>query len=1152
MQIKLLHLIIMVSKNIMYGLLIQVFLYSILVADDLKAQVKTIKDIYIQMESGNYHLRNVFLEIEKRTELKFVYPDRIVESQHLIRITSRKQTVYDLLSNISKEAKLQFKQVNEVVYVGDAADKLPADTGIIIQTRNVTGRVISQEDGQGLPGVNVIEKGTRNGTVSNIQGDYSLNVMDGATLVFSSVGYVSEEVGVGNNSVINLSMVPDIQQLQELVVVGYGTLKKSDLTSSVSTIPVEDALTPTTASVSNLIQGRASGINVSQPTAQPGGGVSIRIRGASSAPLYVIDGVPIANNASLDPGLGGTGYGGGVNRDYLATINPADIENITILKDASSTAIYGSAAANGVILITTKRGKEGDASFSYSGSYSIQSQKPYYPVMDATTFMEQHNRMWFDRYLFNNKLAPYGPNQYSTGFTPRFSQTDIANAGRGTDWLDLVTRQGAIQQHNVSLSGGSNKVRTFTSFNYYDHQGVVKNSDFTRYTGRLNVDYASTSWLRLGTGISYTGTNARNTSTAGADGPETFNQILAAMQFPPNVAYDAETFDIALKSPFDPQLSNPVSFLRHQDLSNSSRIFVTPNLEVNILPDLRFKVQTGYDATSFARNFYLPREVQSLLAPEGLANNRLNRNYNLSNEGFFTYDLNIGTAHSINVVAGAGYYKSGSDGFGVDTYTFFTDAFGFNNIGIATNKDRTNPYSFKYENTKLSQFTRVNYNLHDKYLIALTARRDGSSTFAEGKKYGIFPGASIAWKMEEEEFMKNINAISQLKIRMGYGETGNERIVGNYPLTLYSTNYDFRYVQNGVTYPGVALSQVGNPNITWQTDIMANVGLDFGFLQDRFYGTVDVYRKTLRDLLQFDPLPMNAPIGSIANNVGAHQAQGIDFNLTSRILTGNFKWTNDFNVSHVKVNWLERNPKQPLNPWQSEKDEIDAYFGWKTDGIIKSASEIPSHMPNAQVGNMKFVDISGPDGTPDGVLDRYDVVRLGNWNPRWNFGMSNRFSFMNFDLNVFVYGKAGNKRFDGYTGNNRWSSYYAWDRIGGGSAGNRIYNSAVFVKDIWTHDNPNGTHPGVADNPYAGNNPAGNTDFYLMDNSFIRIKNVELGYQIPASALQRTGFFKSIRAYVNVDNLGVITNWRGLDPEITEVNPYPQVLSTSFGLNVSF
>jgi TonB-dependent starch-binding outer membrane protein SusC len=1156
MKVLLLKKNLVMSRYFVFGIILQLATISVLLAStEIITQQKNINDIYLSIQVQNASLEETFNQIEQATGLSFAYNHDNLNNHDKINLQATNQSLDKILESVSQQANLEFKIINENIHVGK---KRESDKEIInnikdanIQTRTVTGKVTSMDEPNGLPGVTVIEKGTGNGTVTDVQGNYSINVSEGATLVFSSVGFLTEEVLVGNQAVINVLLIMDIRLLQEMVVVGYGTMRKSDLTSSVSVVAVEDALMPTTASVSNLIQGRASGVNVSQVNAQPGANVNIRIRGATSAPLYVIDGVPIANNASRDPGLGGTGYGGGVDRDYLSTINPADIESITILKDASSTAIYGSAAANGVVLITTKRGKEGDTRISYSGNYSVQSLKPYFPVMDGATFMEQHNRLYFDRYLYNNNFAPYGPENYTTGFTPKFSPSEIADVGRGTDWFDLVTREGAIQQHNVSVIGGTDKVKTFASFNYFDHTGVVKNSDFTRYTGRLNIDYISSSWLKLGTGLSYTGSNASNTSTSGADGPETFNQILAAMQFPSNVKYDPENFDYSMKSPYDPQLSNPVSFLRHQDISNSSRIFVTPNLEISLLPDLKFKVQTGYDATSFERNFYLPREVKSLMAPEGLANKRLNKNYNFSNEAFFTYDVNVAELHAFNIVAGAGYYKAGSDGFGVDTYGFFTDAFGFNNIGVAANQDRTGYYSFKYENTKLSQFARVNYSLNDKYLIALTARRDGSSTFAEGRKYGFFPGASIAWKMEEEGFIQSIDAISQLKVRMGYGVTGNEAIVGNYPLTLYGTNWDFRYAQNGVTYNGVSLNQVGNPLITWQTDIMATVGLDFGFSQDRFYGSVDLFRKTLKDLLQFDPLPANAPIGSIANNVGAHQAQGMDFNLTSRILTGDFKWTNDFNVSHVIVNWLERNPKQTLSPWQSEKDEVGAIFGWKTAGIIKDASDIPSYMPDAKVGNMKFVDISGPDGIPDGVLDANDVVYLGNWNPRWTFGMSNKFEYRNIDLNVFVYAKTGNKRFDGYTGNNRFNNYYSWDRTAGGSAGNRIYNSAPFVKDIWTHDNPDGIHPGVADNPYSGDNPAGNTDFYLMDNSFIRIKNIELGYQIPARVLQISGI-RSIRVYANIDNVAVFTKWKGLDPEITEINPYPQVLSTSFGLNVNF
>ena len=1017
----------------------------------------------------------------------------------------------------------------------------------------ISGRVTDLSTNEPLPGVNILAKGTAKGTVSDVDGNYRLTLDDEVTtLVFSSIGYEMVEEEINGRSVINLSLSPDIQSLSEVVVVGYGQVAKEDLTGSVSVVDVEEAQLPTTTSVSGLMQGRVSGVSLSSASAQPGAALDIQVRGSANPPLIVVDGVPLASSPAMDPGVSGAGFQGGVNRDFLSTLNPADIESINILKDAGATAIYGSAAANGVVLITTKRGKVGQASVSYAHTYSIQNHKPYYPLLDATGFMQQANRLSFERHLYNNDLAPYSTVDYTDGYTAPFSNEDIAGAGQGTDWLDLVLRTGNIQEHNFSISGGSEKVKTFASFNYFKNKGILENSDFTRYTARINTDYEATPWLKIGLGLAYTRTNANNSSTSFASGPESFNQVLSALQFPPNVAYNPNSFDIATKSPYDPQLNNPVSFLSISDESLSSRIFATPQLELTITPKLSFNVQAGYDGTSFERYFFMPGSIENLLAPNGLSNSGLNKNYNISSEEYLSYDTKIGSSQTLNVVLGVGYYQSGSNGFGASAYEFFTDAFGSDNIGIATNREQTGVYSFRNENTKLSQFVRLNYSLYDKYLVSLTARRDGSSTFAENNKFGVFPGVSVAWKMEEEAFIKNINSISQLKLRVGYGATGNENLVGNFPLTLYASDYNFRIARGGNTINGVSLFQLGNPNITWQTDVMTNIGLDFGFAEDRFFGTLDVYRKTMNDLLSFDPLPANSPIGQLANNVGSMRSQGFDFNFTSRILTGALRWTNDVNVSWVKVNWRERNPKQPLNPWQSETDEVSAIFGWQTDGLIRSTDDIPEYMPEATVGNIKYVDISGPDGTPDGVLDANDVVKLGNGLPRWNIGMNNQLNYKNFDLSVFIYGQLDQERMDGFSGNNRFNNYYSWDRIAGGNNANRFYNGSTFVQDIWTSDNPNGLYPGVADDIYAGDNPTGLNDYYLLDASFLRIKNIMLGYQLPQKVVGRTNFIRSLRVFASVDNVALITNWRGLDPEINEVNPYPQVLTTSFGLNVTF
>ncbi|MBN1463877.1 MAG: TonB-dependent receptor [Paludibacteraceae bacterium] len=519
---------------------------------------------------------------------------------------------------------------------------------------------------------------------------------------------------------------------------------------------------------------------------------------------------------------------------------------------------------------------------------------------------------------------------------------------------------------------------------------------------------------------------------------------------------------------------------------------------------------------------------------------RLNKNYSFSSEEFFSYNTEFAGIHYLNVVAGFGYYKSGSDGFDVNAQGYFTDAMGYDNIGIASQIEKTGLWSYRKENTKVSQFARLNYSLSDKYIVTVTLRRDGSSSFAEGKKYGIFPGFAFAWKMGDENFIKNLGVISDLKLRIGYGTTGNASIGGALASTLYANQFPVN--MNGVRVPGVAMTQIGNPNITWETSIMSNAGIDFGFLNNRFTGTIDVYNKTTKDLLDYNVLPFNGSITSIADNVGSTRAIGFDFNLTSRILTGAFKWTNDFNVSKSTVNWVSRNPMQPLNPWVGEKDELSAIYGWKTDGIIKNLSEVPAYMPGAFPGNIKYVDENG-----DGILDANDVVNLGSYNQKWNLGMTNTFSFMNLDLSVFMYAKLGGMRYDGY------GSFYGGGTVGGNTAEKtNIYNSLATVKEAWTNDNPDGTQPGLADNMYSSKNPTSTTNFNLLDASFLRIKNVTLGYTLPANILAKSKFLKSVRIYAEMDNLKIYTKWRGLDPEINEANPYPMATTTSFGVHVNF
>ncbi|UCH14567.1 MAG: TonB-dependent receptor [Bacteroidales bacterium] len=1034
---------------------------------------------------------------------------------------------------------------------------------LLSQQVEITGKVVG-EDGTGMPGVNVVIKGTTTGTVTDVEGNYIITVPDAESILqFSYIGYLSEEITVGNQTTIDISLVPDIARLEEVVVVGYGTIPRSDITGAVSSVRAEDLPVSTAVSIDNLLQGKAAGLNLRVFSAQPGGKVDVNIRGAISpngdnAPLYVIDGIPITDNDRIEWGIhdDDLGYYGGIERSPLNTINPADIESIDILKDASATAIYGSSAANGVILITTKKGKAGKARVEYRGSYTIQKPKDYFDYLNATEFMEQHNRLSLEKHLFDYRIDPYGTTPADV-FTPRFTQEEIDTIGEGTDWLDFLLRDGSIQEHNISVSGGSESTVVYASFNYYDNQAILKNSDFIRYSGRINLDQKVSERINFKLNLNLSQINSDNVSTgSNSGGLEKYNMLQAAYSFAPTVDVFDEEGNYTYS--YDRQIMNPAAFLIVKDKIRTTRLDIIPSIEVKIIEDLSLNLIGGLDRQTSNRNFYLPVKAQRYNLPDGMAQLANNRTDNLSSEAYLTYNKAFANSN-ITVVAGAGYYKTLNDGFFLVGRDFFTDAFEENNVQIASNKETSRLDSHKSERTKISQFFRINYSLKDKYIISLVGRRDGSSIFAEDKKYGFFPGISGAWKVSHEEFMSNVPVISNLKIRAGYGSSGNESVLVGNSLQLYSAGLS--YLIGSTYYNGVTLAQVENKELSWETDYTLNLGMDLGLFQNRFNASFEYYEKTAKDLLDFNQLPRNNAVGLVAANVGSTKAVGYELTLaTTNIVGSEFKWTTDFNISTYKAYWIERNPEVELAEYIEEDDEIRAIYGWETNGIIKSEEDRPHYMPNAFVGNVIYVDQNN-----DSTLNIEDVVKLGNLDPKWSFGLGNTFTFKGFDLNIYFYGILKKKALFGYApgGASAYTGSTAY-----GISQNNPNNVLTTVKDVWSTDNPDGIYPGVASNPYSGNNPASNnhldtdydifsgdyyaisSDYYLRDASFVRLKNISLGYTIPTQKFIKQ--VASARIYVNLENVAVFTEYEGFDPEYADANPYPQAMSTTFGIDVTF
>jgi len=1105
----------------------------------------------INIDSERSTVLQVLNSIEQQSEFYFLYSTKLVDVEREVSLKYTDAPINDVLAGLFKGTNVDYLVLDKQIVLSKRELLGKSDPAKSAQPGRIVTGTVTDEAGNPLIGVSVVVKGTSVGTITYDDGAYEIRVPDGeATLVFSFVGMTTQEVSVGNRTTIDISLNEDVLALEEVVVVGYGTMQKKEVTGAVATIKTEELPRTATYSVENMMQGRVAGLNMDLRSAQPGGASNINIRGSISprgnnAPLIVIDGIPITDNSSAEPNLtlsGDIGWHNAVDRSPLSMINPSDIVSVDVLKDASATAIYGSSAANGIIMITTKKGQAGQVKVNYRGVYTHQAMKEYYPLLDASGFMKQHNRMAYEIYLYDNNLAPYGTSDPAAAptFTPMYSASEIANPAVDNDWIDLVTRNGFINEHNLSLNGGTEATRIFASFGFMDQETVVKDHDYRRYTGRVNMDQRIGKRINLSVNLSMSWVASTNASYGPQDGGiEKWSMLMSARNFAPvTPIYDE---DGSYAKTYNTQATNPVAFLDIDDNTWTQRFMVNPQLDIDLIRGLKLTVRGGADLNGSKRKVYIPVAVENFQTPDGMASLYSSSISNFSGEAFFTFIKELGE-HRFNVVGGSGMYKTESEGFGMNTQGFFTDVLGYNNIGIASEIASNQQTSYYNERYKLSQFFRANYTLMDKYTLSVVGRRDGSSIFSENHKWGFFPGISAAWRIKQENFMSSVNFISDLKIRAGYGTSGNESVLSGNTMQLYSNSSGlvwsgFEYLIGDMYYPGLGLSQLANPDLTWETNISLNAGLDFAFFLNRITGSFDVFRKTTKDLLDFNSLPSNNPVTSIADNVGSTRSDGFELTIrTINVQSNNLRWETGLTLSHFYAYWVERNPQVRLADWIEETGGMRDVYGWQTDGLIKTPGDIPSYMENAYLGNIRFVDVNG-----DGVLDELDVVKLYNSDPKLSFGFDNTFSYKGLDLNIYLYGVIGRNMGYGY--------YPSSGSIGlAGQPGNTL----VTIEDVWTHDNPDGRLPGVAANMYQSSNPAGSHDYLRKDVYFGRIKNITLGYNISTiPAVRRIA--NNLRVFIELQNVGLITNYEGFDPELsTSGAAFPQAFSTSFGVDVTF
>lgn len=1001
---------------------------------------------------------------------------------------------------------------------------------------DVTGLVLD-ETGEPVIGASILIEGTTTGTITDLDGNFTIDASDGQMLVISYMGYATQTVAASNN--LKVTLLPDTKVIEEVVVIGYGASKKSNISGSVEMVKADDLPKAASASVGEMLRGRTSGMFIQSNSASPGASQSITIRGGLSGqkPLVVIDGVPQLQTGSLSSG---TGYSGSDKDNSLINISPDDIESINILKDASAASIYGSDASGGVILITTKRGKQGKPEVSYSGSVAFQTMKDKPEFLDAKGFMTEQNKVFDELGRADEQF---------------YTQEQIDNyVGKGTDWMKKVTRMGLVNEHNLSVNGGSENTKYLFSVGIYDHKGIAKNNDMQRITGRVNLDQNFGKYVRAGINTSFTSLKY-NDVPLGDSRQSDAALIYSAMTFNPTVpVYNLD--GTYADNPNRPNIyPNPVSLLDITDQSYSRDVFLTGYLEIKPIKDLTIRATGGIDMKFSGADQYVPTTTLKGASVNGQASKQTSNNKLGIINATATYAHNWNGEHDFSVMAGWEWKKNMWDGHGVVTSDFPTDNALMNNIGTAE-MENPNIWSSKGSSQMASFIGRASYTALNRYIVTFNIRVDGSSNFSPQHQWGAFPGVSAAWRISEEPWMQKATWLSELKLRGGYGQTGNAGSLTGIR-TIYSISRG-SYVFDGTLSNGISLSKLGNPDLKWETLSDANIAIDFGFFKGRLTGSLEFYQRDRTDVIMSKSLMSYNEIKSIDyNSQAAYRSRGVELTLhTVNVDTKLFGWTSDICFSYYRNKTVSRDPDFIPAPYQDMVEDWGNVYGYKTDGLVQPGQDYP-HLPNSKPGSINYLDINGFEyeadgktikrdaegryvlsGKPDGKLDQADIVKIGNNTPI-PFSFNNTFRIWDFDLNIYIYGSL-----NGYKMNDvlYQSSYGIADLVYG-------VNALTAVQNRWTYQNQEGTLPGVAE-ANSGINPA-QSDFFYEKAWFLRLDNISLGYNFPTRWFK--GYVKSARIYAAVRNVAVMTPYKGMDPETGNgIGAYPNQMSAAIGLSFKF
>lgn len=1000
----------------------------------------------------------------------------------------------------------------------------------------VTGTV-TDKTGEPLIGASVLVMGTQNGSATDLNGNFTLkNVAEGAIIRASYVTYKEQEQRAVSK--MHFVLEENSELLDEVVVVGYGSMKKSNLSGAVASVKADDLPSAGSASVGEMLRGRAAGMNITSSTAAPGGQMSIAIRGGLSGqqPLVVIDGVPQAPHSKVSAG---TIYSGAAkDNSGLINLNPNDIESIDVLKDASAAAIYGSDASGGVILITTKRGKEGRPEISYSGSVAFSRIKDAPDFMDARQFMITQNQVF---------------EELGRGDEKKFTQSQIDNfVGEGTDWMKEVTRTGVVNEHNLSVTAGGKTTKTLFSLSYYDHQGLVKNNSMNRITGRLNVDQDFGKYIKGGINSSFSQIKYNDVPT-GDSRQEKSAVLYSAMTFIPTVPVRDANGDFSV-NPIRDMYPNPVSLLDIYDKTTAKNLYASGYLEYKPWSFFNIRATAGVDISWTQADQYTPTTTKHGFSLNGEASKQnANSQMNLVNV-IANFNKTFADKHDVSVMAGWEYKKQSWDGMGIIARDFPFDTPLMNNIG-SSQQEKPTISSYRGTNEMASWIGRVNYTLLDRYILTANLRIDGSSNFSEEHQWGAFPGFSAAWKINEEAWLREQTWLTTLKLRGGWGQTGN---AGN--LTGINTFYSVMqgaWAPGGSPVNGVALSKIGNPNLKWETLTDINIGLDAGFFNNRLQVSVDAYQRTRSDVILSKQLMSYHEVTTIDyNSREKYRSRGIDIGIHSINIAGrDFSWSTDLNLSFYKNQTISRDPDFIPAAYQPMVQDWGDIYGWRTDGLVQQG-ETYAHLPNSGAGAIKYLDLNGYmldekgermrdadgryilSGEPDGLLDEADYVALYNSTPI-PFSINNTLTWKNWDANIYIYGSLRGRKINDV----KHQSVYGLEDITYG------VNALTDVMNRWRPDYQEGSMPGVAE-AKSGFAPS-KSDFFYENAWYLRIDNISVGYTFPAKWFNDK--VKNLRLYGAVRNIGVITPYKGMDPETGNgIGAYPNNFQVAVGVDLKF